>query len=61
VSNFDSEASRINFWKDINTKDHNYATDMVVIKDKDHSKKDEKGGHYSRNKSKGTSGKANLI
>ena len=24
MSSFDSEASRINFWKDINTKDENY-------------------------------------
>lgn len=33
MSEFDSEASRINFWKDINTKDDDYATNNVMIKD----------------------------
>ena len=31
-SSYDSLASRINFWKDINTKDHNYKNAIIVSK-----------------------------
>jgi hypothetical protein len=34
LSSFDSEASRINFWKDINTKDEDYGSTAVFMKTK---------------------------
>ena len=39
VSSFDSEASRVNFWKDINTKDHEYAEGAVFLRGTVDSKK----------------------
>ena len=33
VSDFDSRASRVNFWKDINTKDDMYQDAIFVAKD----------------------------
>ena len=33
-SYFDSEASRIDFWKDINTKDDEYLDSVILSKDK---------------------------
>ena len=33
VSEFDSRASRVNFWKDINTKDDMYQDAVFVAKD----------------------------
>ena len=32
VSSFDSDASRVNFWKDINTKDEEYADGAVFMR-----------------------------
>lgn len=34
ASSFDSEASRINFWRDINTKDEEYTNAVIVSNDK---------------------------
>jgi len=33
MSSFDSQASRVNFWKDINTRDELYAGAIVISKD----------------------------
>ena len=32
LSSFDSDASRVNFWKDINTKDEEYAEGAVFMR-----------------------------
>jgi hypothetical protein len=32
LSSFDSDASRVNFWKDINTKDDEYADGAVFMR-----------------------------
>ena len=34
ASSFDSEASRINFWRDINTKDDDYVNAVIVSNNK---------------------------
>ena len=52
LSEFDSQASRINFWKDINTKDEAYTLDRVMIKEMAHeNKKDGGNDHKCKHKS----------
>ena len=60
ISDFDSEASRINFWKDINIKEDHNDQNRVMVKSKDHAKKD-KEIHYNRSKDKTTTGKVKDI
>ena len=38
LSSFDSQASRVNFWKDINTKDGDYGNSAIFIKSKNEAK-----------------------
>ena len=45
MSSFDSEASRVNFWKDINTKDDIYRQAIVITKDD----KDKEKGKFKEN------------
>lgn len=45
VSSFDSEASRINFWRDINTKDDDYVNAVIVSNNKANMG-DQKGDNF---------------
>ena len=40
---FDSEASRINFWRDINTKDADYDTAVIVRQQGSYNDRDDTG------------------
>ena len=46
MSHFDSDASRVNFWKDINTKDEEYGGAVFV--NKQGSMKDQNDEHQAR-------------
>ena len=45
---FDSEASRIDFWKDINTKDSDY-TNAVIVSKNTHGIKGSQGKNFQDN------------